>query len=327
MELDYNKIKAVNAHSLEWFDYSPSKFIREYENKYSVIQREEEESADFYTMGSAIHNKILEPASFDSNFVVLNTTKNKSSNQEDFCRDVARSIKAFSDFDLDSRLSEIYAKHYKTATKKNLSRDALALFNEKKDYIYRLNSDDKRSVLTTSQYSTVTSCINAVQNHKQYDAIFNTLGDVQAFNEYAIVTDANGLLVKGKIDRFIIDFAKKIITLVEVKTTSSSVYSFRESFDKYNYLRQLAFYTMLIFKFMQEHFKVVTIEEYGLDCIFVIVSTGEGSECRYARVSALEVLEYMTTLKHRLEELKWHFDNDLWDYSRSYYVGDGIENL
>jgi hypothetical protein len=154
------------------------------------------------------------------------------------------------------------------------------------------------------------------------------LDEWEVFNEvehhWKLSEDAR-FTMKGILDRVVVDHDEKSVWLIDLKTTSKSVYSFQKSYVQYNYHRQIALYSAGVMNLLQE--KGVKVEGYSLQVIIVAVQTTGQYECAFYRPSKSSLEKGREEVEALLQKLEWHFDNDLWDYPREYYEGDGTLTL
>lgn len=129
---------------------------------------------------------------------------------------------------------------------------------------------------------------------------------------------------KSLIDRIKIDEKNKKLTLIDLKTTVS-VSNFAKSFIEYGYGMQMAFYWMAIEWYMKNVRKIDTSDWIHETYIVAVENTRK--ECKVFCVSESTLSKNLDTIQNTLKEINWHYKNGLWDYSRAYYEGNGVEKL
>jgi hypothetical protein len=150
-------------------------------------------------------------------------------------------------------------------------------------------------------------------------------GDIKSFNEFAVYweypIEYEGERVKCKslIDRLVVDHKNKKVTIVDLKTTSvlgdmSSIIEDR------NYYRQLAYYRLAV-----QHSQKIP-NDYEIEAYIVSVNTQDPFECRVYKLTDDEYQKQVLEINKLMEQISWHWFTNQWDYSRTYYEGDGTEN-
>jgi hypothetical protein len=202
----------------------------------------------------------------------------------------------------------------------NFVQDKLGL----KEYYHFLKSlTPGKIVLSEDDFTKVLLCTESMSNHKLASRLIIGLPFEESYVEKEILFEYPGFRFKMRafLDKLIVDKTKKRVTIIDVKTTSKPVKDFAESFSLYGYHRQMYLYYIATQYWLKEQgydplsftfeFKIVTLQTTpGYE---VAVYTPTPSSLQIAKLAVEE----------NLERLKWHFDNDLWDYPREYYEGDG----
>jgi len=150
-------------------------------------------------------------------------------------------------------------------------------------------------------------------------AVFGNSDKLFMQNEFPIYWEyPNGLKCKSLIDRLIIDYEKKTVTLVDLKT-SSQLYNFKEKFNEYSYYRQLTFYWLAIFWYFKNELKLSIDDSWTKDTFIVAVGSIEPFEAKVFEITEPTLNKGMLEIAPLMDQLKWHFDNDKWDYDTKYY--------
>ena len=119
---------------------------------------------------------------------------------------------------------------------------------------------------------------------------------------------ATGIKVKGMADMVYTNENGDIVVM-DLKTSSArSVYQFKNSFWKYRYDQQIAMYTAL----HRTHIGA-----------FMVVGKDPVQAFPLLEVSQDDWMEGNDKLETALFQLKWHLDEDLWDFPAPYYINDG----
>tara|TARA_Y100000593_G_C4216054_1_gene289276 strand:- start:380 stop:910 length:531 start_codon:yes stop_codon:yes gene_type:complete len=137
---------------------------------------------------------------------------------------------------------------------------------------------------------------------------------------------------KGFLDRVVVDHNKKEVHPVDLKTTGKSVLEFRNSFIKYGYFRQAAFYQEGIKHWMKTQPKIWEYELKNFKFIVAEMACNHNPvifECSDADLLAGKLggnfiggSKRVKGFAELLEDLKWHRENDNWfttaDNEKSY---------
>ena len=309
-EKDYYSIKRVSSSSLSWFEKSP-KFFR------MMLDKEiEEENPFIFEKGTMVHSFILEPEEFEKNYVFLDYEIPKSSQQKEFCDHIARYK--------SGTKSEILLRAYKdcyTSKEKDevLLEKAENLANTYKDYIKSIKLSTVKKVLSKSVEKKLYEIRSKLYEHKvTYNLLYNYVPTLEIYNEYPILWEyTNGVECKSMLDRVIVDPVNKKITIVDLKT-SSSFNEFEQKFIDYKYYRQLAFYYWAI------HNKFnVPYNGYKIDCFVVAINMKEPTEIKVFNVSEDTLKKGFKEIDTLMEQLKWHYNTNQWEYTKDYYEGSG----
>lgn len=131
----------------------------------------------------------------------------------------------------------------------------------------------------------VNTCLYNLKANRQVKNLINPtdiFGDpILSYNEDAFFITLNGtyqdkscqLKLKMKADNWSIDLDNKIITLNDLKTTSSMIPDFMESsFEHFYYYQQFAFYSWILRRFAEKEYGF-NKEEWTFNCNVIVVST------------------------------------------------------
>jgi len=322
---DYYTIKRVSNSSLSWFQVSPKYF------KMMLDKEIEEENAFIFEKGEMVHAFILEPKEFDKNYVFLDYESPKSQQQKDFCDHVAR----YKDKVNPDLLLRAYKDAYSSKEKDEiLLEKAEKLANQFKDYIKSIKLSTVKKVLPKSMQVKLAEIKEKIIDHRiARELLFNeqneTFGNTEELfisNELPILwLFPNGVECKSMLDRIIIDHKNKVIKLVDLKTTSSFK-EFREKFNNYSYYRQMAFYWLAIKSYFKES-NLNGFDDYKKETYVICINMKEPTEIKVYSVKENTLGRGLDEIELLMKQLKWHFDNNKWDYPMYYYEGKGIEDI
>jgi hypothetical protein len=323
---DYYKEKCVSNSSLSWFLRSPKYFHMMLEGKI------DEYTPDYFKKGQQIHMYILEPEEFNKEYDFLEYEIPKSKQQKEFCESFARAKKGKK----DEKLLNAYKKAYSTKeSDEKILEKADKLAKDYQSYIKYIKQSQAKQILPMSFMHKLNEIRSSVLSHKKarellYNEEHLAFGNTDKMfiqNELPIYWEypESKLSCKSMLDRIIIDHDKKRITMVDLKTTSH-MSEFANKAIEYRYNRQMAFYWMAIHWYFKNELNIDP-SEYEKETYIVAVSTTEPTEVKVFKMTDLRLNEGLNEIEQLMYELSWHFENEKWDYPRSYYEGEGIERI
>lgn len=338
-------LKGISNSSLSWFEISP----RYFKDKFDGLI--ESEDKDYFDIGTKTHMFLLERAEFDKNYVNLKYTTPRGDKQKQFCEEYLKLKTKGKKADEDAAI-RAYEKTYATDKKSTdkIKDEALKLQRELSSYLRYLEASGVyKEVLNDSTMNYLNAAEKAVKSHKlAKELLFTNIPEVVEVeglvirNEYNILWKHPAVLVNGEpilcsstIDRLVIDHNNKVIKLVDLKTTFKLSKFHEESFEKYKYYRQLAFYWMAIFWLFKNEFPDKDIMEYKKETYIVALQTASSYssnteypiECKVFRIGDSQLDKGEKEFTELLKQVAWHFENDSWDFPREYYESDGAINI
>jgi len=323
---DYYDVKAVSNSSLSWLQNGSPKYF-----KMKFDGQIEEPTKAYFEKGQQIHMYILEPKAFEEEYTFLSYSKPKSAQQKEFCDTFARLKKGKK----DEKLVQAYKKAYSTKESDDkVLEKAKILEKQYTEYIKFIKISPMTKVLPSSMLGQLNeSKMNLRAHTKARELLFNdehtVFGNSDKLfiqNEFSIYwTYPNGLKCKSMLDRLVIDYENKKVQLVDLKT-SAHLYSFREKVDEYAYYRQLAFYWMAVYWYFKEILKI-SLDDWKKESYIVVVGTSIPYEVKVFELTETKLNQGATEIMSLMDTLKWHFDNDQWDYSMQYYNNILVEKI
>lgn len=281
----------------------------------------EDETSSAMTRGTAIHMYFLQPEEFKTTYLVWSLNRPQSDKQEQFCKELINTV----ELEPDKALLSAYKKVYSTTGKsdENSLLKAKEIASTLKDYIEYLR-DPKRELISMYEYQRLKQLETAMNKHKLAKELLNpTQGEVH--HEFHINWELHGIPCKSLLDSVHFDFDKKICTLMDLKTTVK-IHHFEDSVNQYDYTRQLEFYTLALLWYLEhERQEDPTVWHFNW-YIIAIDTTGENS-IRVFKFTDEQVIPKSVQILYAVDEIKWHIEKDLWEYTRAYYEGDGAEQL
>jgi hypothetical protein len=202
---------------------------------------------------------------------------------------------------------------------KTLITKANALYTDWQGYISELQQGEGKIILSSTDYDRILAMErNILSNPRAKELLFNNK-DVETYNELVIKYEFRGIKMKSKLDRFIINFKDKLITLADVKTHSSRKEdialdkSFHEVIDVYNYDRQLYVYTVAIYAYLKEKYPDINFNEFKFDHKIITLRSNYSNDIKVFNIDE----SYLNS-----GEIK--FNNALNRYN--YYEKEGYNN-
>lgn len=321
---DYFKIKAVSSHSLSYFEESPLTF------KKFLDEEIEEVDKRYLDFGRQVHMRILEPQRFKESYTVLSYELPKSEQQKLFCAVYVERPH----MKKEDRLILAYSTAYSTKGKSDdkILQEAKDMYDKLKDYLTYLTKAKKyKEVLTFAKKQRIDTCFENTYNHKLanellFDKEIQT--GILSYNELELEWEHpmhKHVPCKSMIDRLIIDTNNKVIKLVDIKTTIS-LKTFKDSVYTFNYHRQMAFYSLAIYWYIKNVLKM-DVEDYKFEVYIVAIKSTQPHDVRVYQITDDMLNKGFDEIAILMNRLSWHFETDLWEYTREYYEGNGLDIL
>lgn len=225
---DYREVNALNQSSL--------KLLQENQDP-SLFKKERDPSiAPWFIFGQLVDVLLLEPENFTDYFLVSKDSDIPS----DTVRKIVDNVYAKSedgdlaDQNIGAVLNDIdWYNNWKPATRiDKIIKEGTTYFN---------NLKSGKVVVKASDVKYAGECVQKIKDNPYCKKLLkNVQAKVQVYFNYRNID------CKAEID-FIVRIGNKIIP-VDVKTTSKGIYEFKNSFFKYRYDVQAAFYTLALQK-------------------------------------------------------------------------------
>jgi hypothetical protein len=141
-------------------------------------------------------------------------------------------------------------------------------------YYNQLSAAGQRQVVSMKEQTDAYNCLGALRESPQTRAMFNDIGkwdtDVEAFYQLKFKHKLDDIMYRCMADRIIIDHKNKVVTPIDLKTSSHKEYDFVDSFVKWNYDIQARLYWRIIRAVMDDdpYFKDFELGDY----IFVVIN-------------------------------------------------------
>ena len=276
--------------------------------------------------GTMIHEYILQPEIFWNDYEIADYKVPTTEKQKEFCRLVNESLELLQ----DDKLSKAYKQVYVTDKMSDeiILVKAKKMYDEYKSYIDSLSKTSKKTI-TWNDYRMLEQIKKNIAEHKAAVELLDNQ-DYECHNEFHInweyhikETDYT-MLCKSLLDRVKIDHVNKRVILIDLKTTST-IYDFKHSVDSFDYYRQMAYYILALTWYFKD--LGFDIENYDVEVYIIAIST-QTYEIRVFNMLDEQVLSNKArVIVSVLSDLSYNFKNNLWNHTREYYEGTGVEQL
>ena len=314
-EKQYYREKRISNSSLKYFELSPLTF-----KKFLDSEIEQEEKS-YLTKGKQIHMAILEPKEFRKNYTHVTFETPNSAQQKQFCED----------YIINDNLILSYRNNYKTTAK---DEKVLELATELKDklskYIEYLQKRKMfKDILSDTDWERIKNLKENCKLHKKANELLfsDELDTRESYNELVIFWDhpLHNIPCKSMIDRLVIDHENKKVMLIDLKT-ANTFKGFKERCNEFSYFRQMTFYWYAITWYFLNVLNK-EISEYKKETYIVALKTVDDPEVKVFKINEQYLKDGEVELNSIFIDLEWHWKNDKWEYTRTYYIGDGDEKL
>lgn len=290
--------------------------------------------------GTMIHEYILQPDEFWNDYVILEYDVPKVKQQKEFC-DWYATFKATDPLeDEDKILLNAYNKAYSNKlsddSKLAIAKDFIQRYDE---YIKSKSLNNAKKAISFADLNMLKIIKSNIEKHKKTNELLTDIPGVESHNEFhinwtfPIKTDSLKMdenktwyaPCKSLLDRCIFDHVNKKIILIDLKTTSD-VYNFKHSVEEFDYYRQIAYYLLAITWYMKD--QDIDISDYDCEAYIIAIQTNGNYEVRvFNMFNETELDSRKDTIISALSELSYHYQTNNWEHTRSYYEGNGTEEL
>lgn len=324
----YEDFTRISNSNIGWFLNKGPAFLHK-----MLSGQGEEEKSSALTKGTMIHEYLLQPEEFQKDYVVWDKSRPSSVQEEKFCQALADSI----EIEPNKALLSAYKAAYSTSGKseEKILSEAIKKASALKDYIDFKKSDDKREMITNYQAIQLQTIKSNISKHKAASKLLKPADNEKVFHEFHInweyisYKDNNDIdftcPCKSLLDSVTFDYDKKQVTLIDLKTTSH-LHNFADAVNTYDYTRQLYYYTKALKWYITNE-----LHEDGDTWKFewyIIAIDSLTSDIRVFTFSYKQIYgENVEKVRNAIRDIVWHMENGLWEHSRAYYEGTGVETL
>lgn len=314
----------VSHSSLSALRVSPKYF-----KKYKA--RELYKDSKAFDLGSAIHCYVLEHAEFDNRYVVSRANP-IGGMMGTFIESYVEAEAVMINEHMPKQLKidgyqTLHELCYDKAGFKTALETVLKKFNsdENQAYFKFLKENSGKTVLSQDDMDIIYACEQSILSHKKTSELLYPKNKENTKPEFEISWIYKGVNVKSIIDNLILDVENKKIDIIDLKTSSKSVYSFERAYMSYGYYRQMAIYKLAVNSYLKTI--GIDIQDYDINSYVVVVQTTGLHECVAFKPNIIDLSIGMDEFDELVHRYKWHVSENLWEFPMEYYKNDGIINL
>lgn len=298
---------------------------------YQKLNKLISEDSSSMRIGRVIHMYILQTKEFWDNYIVNQAEGPKSAYQKDFCDKYINS-KLILD---DQRALEAYKSVYSTTgqSEEKMLENALKYFDGLKEYIKFIEEKGAKEEISWSEFTRCKTILENIKRNKKANYLLFELDEnnnYETHNEFHInwnfINTEFSVECKSLLDRVVFKKDYSEVYLIDLKTTGN-VYNFKESFDKYDYGRQMCFYQMAIKWYMKDVLKLDHNIIENVKIITYIIAIGSNNEIKVYEISDDLINQRKKIIEDTITRIVWHTNMCLWEYDKEYYDGDGSTKL
>ena len=338
-EQEYRAINMDSSSSLKEF----SKDRKKYYKKYILGEKIEDDETKAATMGRLVETKLMEPEFFDDRFFPSLCQSTPTGMMLDFVEALYKYTKEATDEEgtVTRSFEELSQDAYRDSGYKIAYDRVIKSFLGSEAEVYYQEIREVRSKgLTVVSIQDVANCekiVEQLQNDPFVGPIVNQTrtSRYDVYNQYQIDgLEHEGILLKGMMDKIIIDHEEKTIQAYDLKCT----WAVENFYSEYYLYRRGDIQGLVYYYLIRNTFKDLIVEGYTVKPMIFIVcdSTGYFSPLLYPMtIDHLKETNVGYTIKDRyypglqeiIEDLKWAKENDVWNISRTNYINNGVAKL
>jgi len=317
--VDYKDFKALSQSHIKLLEFNPRIF-------YDKVQRwlegeiplRDESTSEAMRLGSLVDCMCLTPELLWEQYITFSGEIPKPQGIK-FCEELLK---------LENQETDKFECAYFNAGIKNpLYHTFMKGWDSMKPYYDFLKNSRGKIVIDSEMMNKANNAVNALRTNEFIRPILwpdKKEKRTQVFLKGYI----DNVLFKGLVDLILIDHEQKIVEIYDLKTTSET--NFSKSFYLYRYDIQQNVYEILLKEYVDVEFPGYSIQPMR----FITVNTKYFySELWYdndrvynkPRMTTLIKGEEFIGLKDLIENYKWHYTNNRWDFNPSVYAHNGLK--
>lgn len=272
---DYFSIKAINNTALGYINLKKGGSLQKF--KQFMDGTLEDDEKKYLRTGSLVHLHSLEPEKFkvaevekpsDAIVAIVDAVHSLTKIQEsEVFGEISDNLSDYSLLIETAVIEAGYQSNWKMETRvSKVIEQGSAYFK----YLVERETSDQ-ILMTSKEFATVMACSASLKTDPLIQPVMfpeDVSEDVEIFREKEIFFEYKGLQCKAKLDMLIVNHKKETFQIVDLKTTGKSVMNFNESFNMYDYYRQLAFYEIAVHSLYPTYQQIydpfiVAVETFG----------------------------------------------------------------
>lgn len=318
----YEDMTRISNSNIGWFMKKGPRYLKDMlEGKAEGIK------GNFLEKGTMIHEYLLQPEEFWKDYVILDFEVPRVKQQKEFLETYNKLILTNP---LESQ-DKLKLQAYKSAYSNKKSDDkcleeAQNIIEVYQDYLgYLAYTSANKKIISYANLNMLKTIKKNIDEHKKANELFNILPQTyEVMNELHINWELI-ISCKSLLDRVMVDFQNKKIILIDIKTTAD-VYNFKHSIEEFDYCRQLAFYWSALSWYFTNVLGLI-ISDFEQETYIVAIQSHDGYEVRVFSIDPISIRSRINDIHDTLLKIEWHKQNNKWDHTKEYYLGDGTEYL
>lgn len=280
--------------------------------------------------GSASDCLLTEPEVFNDRFVVrdIQTPSDAMIKIIKSIKSTVPEAKTLSEIETDIIISILdecdFGKGWKETTR-------LSKIREHEEYFRMLCMCEGKQLLSTTEYNSAIEWVKVLKTHPfTKKLISGSHIDEDHFYQLKFTTDIDGIQVKIMLDKVVVDHDAKTIQPIDIKSTSKPETKFGSSLLDWCYYIQAELYTDVLKKVVSNDFTYCNYTV--LPFVFVVGNSFYAKPIVWKYDPDMQPRMLMKqkgfpSYKDLLKDIKWHYDNNLFDYPRKVYENNGIMEI
>lgn len=311
----------VSASGLSEFNRTPIAFK-------AYKEKQDDTTTAYFQLGTAIHCRVLEYDKFDERYYIV--TGEKPSGMMGTFIERLHHYNNVINMSKEQAMEVAYNEagfkiKFEAVAKKFEENGAL------QDYFVELQESVGKIVLSQEDADLIEKCAQSVMQHKVGETFLN-IDELDKskliFTELDIKWKMKGFdfTMRSILDRVVFDKENKVVNIIDLKTTSKNVHTFKYAYESFSYYRQMAFYGHAAMWYV-ENMLFEDPKEWAVTTAIVAVQTTGYNETVVYSPAPLDMQIGHREIIDLLTDLTWHFENDKWDFPTEYYLDGGIVPL
>lgn len=337
-EKQYRANKNWNFSALKDFDL---KGVLQYHKKYILKEKEEEKNNSMY-LGSLVDCLLLTPNFFDEKYFIYEES-NVKGQEKTFVDNIYKIYCRNIDKELKNNFSDNFEEAF-DMTRYNVNKELIAFKGKElskvidkfydgpmQEYYDSLISNYGKIPVFQVDIAKAEAIVNNLKTHPNTADVCNleTQDSVEVINQLPIFFEIKGKKFKALLDKIIIDHDAKIIFPYDLKCTWEMLnFAFNRLKNRY-YLQEAVYNLALQAEFPD--FKIAPpryiLAHSANQLAPIIAETDEEMLRESINGFTTSSGKYYRGVYDLIDDLDWHYKNDIWDSTKKLVENDGILKL